>query len=249
MKLEFDNVSKKYPGTEKETRVFSGLSVEIHRHEFFGVLGPSGCGKTTFLNLLCGFDRPDGGCVLYGGRQIEGPTSDIVMVFQDFNQLLPWKTVAGNISLPLLRERSTAERRNQETGIPDLLRMVGLEGRGDSYPSELSGGMKQRAAIARALAARPKVLCMDEPFGSVDAAARDRLQNLLLDIWMKNEITVVFVTHDIKEALILCGRIMIIDRLGGTSEIIVNHLPVPRNPRSDEFQAEAHRLFDIISQL
>ena len=249
MILTLDNVYKKYHGEKKETRVFSGLSLEINQGEFFGVLGPSGCGKTTFLNLLCGFDRPDGGGIFYGNREIEGPSSEIVMVFQDFNQLLPWKTVAGNISLPLLSGQSKEERRIGEERIPGLLRAVGLEGRGNSYPSQLSGGMKQRAAIARALAADPEVMCMDEPFGSVDAVARDRLQRLLLDIWMNSGITVVFVTHDIKEALILCGRIMIIDRLGRTSEIAVNDLPVPRDPQSPEFQTEAHRLFDIMSRL
>lgn len=247
MKLALEKVHKTYHGAEKETRVFSGLSLEIERGEIFGVLGPSGCGKSTFLNLLCGFDRPDRGRILYGDREIERPTSDIVMVFQDFNQLLPWKTVAGNISLPLLMGRSKAK--SGRNGISELLDLVELGGREDSYPSELSGGMKQRVAIARALAARPEVLCMDEPFGSVDAVSRDRLQRLLLDIWMKREMTVVFVTHDIKEALLLCRRILIIDNLGGTSGIVENDLPIPRDPHSPEFQSKAHYLFDRLSRL
>ncbi|MFP4564133.1 MAG: ABC transporter ATP-binding protein [Spirochaetia bacterium] len=249
MNLVIDDVSKRYSGGEKEIHVFSGLSVEILRHELFGVLGPSGCGKTTFLNLLCGFDRPDRGRVLYGNREVEGPTSEIIMVFQDFNQLLPWKTVAENVSLPLLPRRLKSERKIEKAKISEYLSLVGLEGREGSYPSELSGGMKQRVAIARALAAEPAVLCMDEPFGSLDAASRVRLQGLLLDIRMKSELTVVFVTHDIKEALILCGRIMIIDKLGGPLEFFENDLPIPRDPHSSEFQAKAHYLFDIMSEL
>lgn len=249
--IAFEKVTKFYPAPEGEQCVLRDLSFSVEPGEFFCIIGPSGCGKTTLLNLLCGFDKPEGGRIMFRGSPVEAPTREIVMVFQDFNQLLPWKTAEGNIALPFLgAERKDAKKKETVSNrVKQLLRQVGLEKFGNRYPHQLSGGMKQRAAIARGLAAEPSVLCMDEPFGSVDAVIRSRLQELILSLWSEKGITVIFVTHDIKEALLLSDRILFIESPGGGTSLWNNTLPRPRDTVSPEFQEMAHTLFDRMEGL
>ncbi|MDT8332773.1 ABC transporter ATP-binding protein [Roseomonas gilardii] len=171
---------------------------------FTALIGPSGCGKSTLLNAIAGFAPLSGGVVTLDGRPIRGPGPEVGVVFQQY-ALFPWFTARGNVEFALKRlGHSAADRRRTADG---ALAEVGLAGRGDSYPGQLSGGMKQRVALARTLAARPKVLLMDEPFGALDAQTRASMHELLLGVWEAHRTTVLFVTHDVDEALVLADRV------------------------------------------
>jgi ABC-type nitrate/sulfonate/bicarbonate transport system ATPase subunit len=211
------------------------------------VLGPSGCGKSTMLNALAGFVAVDSGHITVDGDLITAPGADRGVVFQD-PTLFPWKTVIENVSLgPLLAGRGAAEA--ERIG-RTLLARVGLSGRSDSFPKQLSGGMQQRVGIARALANNPRVLLMDEPFGALDAQTRAMMQRVLLDVWSEVGVTVLFVTHDIDEAVLLGDRILIMSASPGR---IIDDIAVPiGRPRPDdvmfapEFIAIKRRCFDHI---
>ena len=189
--------------------------------EFRVLLGPSGCGKSTLLRLIAGLDRPDSGQVLVNGRQVQGPGRERGMVFQKYTSF-PWLTVGDNIAYgPRINGVGTAERGKT---VAHLIEAVGLSGFEKSYPDTLSGGMQQRLAIARTLANRPEVILMDEPFGALDAQTRSDMQQLLLRVWDDTASTVLFVTHDVDEAIYLADRIFIFSARPGT---IVEDLPVP----------------------
>ncbi|MBI2372300.1 MAG: ABC transporter ATP-binding protein [Deltaproteobacteria bacterium] len=215
------------PKNREPVRAIKGLDVEVGRGEFVTLVGPSGCGKSTFLNIVLGLLRPDTGEVQIDGRRITGPGPERAMVFQEFG-LLPWRTVLANVELGLeLRAVPAAERHRRSL---ELIQMVGLTGFERHYPHELSGGMKQRVGLARALATDPEVLLMDEPFAALDAQTRDLMQTELLQIWEKSKKTVLFVTHSIEEAAYLSDRVVIISaRPGRTKEIIKIDLPRPRD--------------------
>lgn len=203
------------------------ISFEVAPGEFVCLLGPTGCGKSTILNVIAGFIEPTAGEVLLDGRLIERPGSDRGVVFQK-HALFPWKTVRGNIEFGLkMKGLAMKERR----GIADYyIEMVGLDGFADNYPKTLSGGMEQRVGIARALANDPLVLLLDEPFGSLDAQTRIMMQELILGIWEELHKTIVFVTHDIDEAILLADRLLILTaRPGQVGEVIPITLPRPRN--------------------
>lgn len=192
--------------------VLRDVSLTVNRHDFLCVLGPSGCGKTTLLRCIAGFED-FGGDILLEGNAVTRPGTDRVMVFQDFNQLFPWKTVRQNISFPLkLSHRYAGEEIARIT--QEALRKVNLLEYGEDYPHQLSGGMKQRVALARVLALRPKVALMDEPFASLDAITRKNLQDELLALWRENAMTVIFVTHNIEESLAMGNRILVLSRHG-----------------------------------
>jgi NitT/TauT family transport system ATP-binding protein len=222
--------------TPAAQRVIAGLSLSIGYGEFVTVAGPSGCGKSTLLRLLGGFLSPDSGSVLYRGREVHEPDPTRVMMFQEFDQLFPWKTVGGNVEFPLSagkeNGRPAAGQRRSRTR--DMLQEVGLAGYEGYYPHQLSGGMKQRAALARTLIGRPEVVLMDEPFGSVDAQKREELQDLLLSIRRGRSFSAVFVTHDIQEAVYLADRVVV---MGESGEELRAEIPVgidrPRD-REDE---------------
>lgn len=207
----------------------SECSLDVLSGEFLCLLGPSGCGKSTLLNLLAGFDRPTLGIIEFQGRRIDGPSPDRVMCFQDAMQaLLPWASVTGNVRFALKLRRIPRDRWNEIT--TRYLSLVGLERHAHTYPPELSGGMRQRLQIARAFAADPTVLLMDEPFGALDAITREQMQMELLRIWEGTGKTVVFVTHDVGEALRLADRIAVMS-VGPASyvkEIINVEIPRPR---------------------
>ncbi len=187
--------------------ILRGIDLEIARGEFVCVVGPSGCGKTTLLRLLGGLLAPTGGEVSYAGGPVAGPSANVAIVFQDYGKaLLPWRNVAGNVSLAL--EAAGVPRGEREARIAPLLRKVGLDAHAERFPGQLSGGMQQRVQIARCLAQEPTLLLMDEPFGALDAMTRQALQDEVLRIVQASRMTVLFVTHDLEEAIYLGDRVI-----------------------------------------
>ena len=226
--ISANNVSLTFrPKNRMPVTALNNFAVEVDRGQFVSIVGPSGCGKSTFLNVLLGLISPNSGEMIVNGRQVRGPGHDRAMVFQEFG-LLPWRTVTNNVELGLeLQGVPTAERRKISQGFID---MVGLAGFEDHYPHELSGGMKQRVGLARALASDPDVLLMDEPFASLDAQTRDIMQAELLRIWQQAKKTVLFVTHQIEEAVYLSDHVVVMTkRPGHTKKIIDIDLPRPRD--------------------
>ena len=215
------------PKNRDPVTALKSLTLDVSQGEFVSIVGPSGCGKSTFLNILLGLLKPDTGEMRLNGKQITGPGQERAMVFQEFG-LLPWRTVLANIELGLeLKGIQPSVRR--ERGM-ELIKMAGLIGFENHYPHELSGGMKQRVGLARALATDPEVLLMDEPFAALDAQTRDLMQAELLQIWDRAKKTVIFVTHSIEEAAYLSDRVIVISaRPGRTKDIIKIHLPRPRD--------------------
>jgi len=239
-KIAIQNVSRSYEATQ----ALADVSFSVAAGEFCCVVGPSGCGKTTLLRAIAGLDDPDRGSILVGGDPVTGPGLDRGMVFQEY-ALFPWRTVRGNIRFGL--DRPACECPDCEARVRELVDLVGLDGFEDAYPKELSGGMKQRVGIARALAVDPDILLMDEPFGSVDAHTRDRLHAELLDIWTQTEQTVVFVTHDIDEAVTLADRVVVMDADPGTVQSTVTvDIDRPRQRTAQEFVEYVARIRDKI---
>jgi NitT/TauT family transport system ATP-binding protein len=214
-----DRVSHYYrPPVGREVLALEDISLEVRPREFLALLGPSGCGKSTLLYLIGGFLPTEAGKILVGGEPVRGPGPDRGIVFQHF-ALFPWKTVRQNVLYGL--ERQGMPRAEREAKAQAFIDLVGLCGFEDSYPSQLSGGMKQRAAIARTLAFDPGMLLMDEPFGALDAQTRSLMQTELLSIWEKTRKTVIFVTHDVHEAVYLAERIAVMSARPGRIKAIV----------------------------
>jgi len=199
-----------YRGEEgRGRRVFQGIDLDIERGEFVAVLGPSGCGKTSLLKTLGGFISPSTGRVLFQGRRLNGPCPEAVMVFQEFDQLFPWKRVWSNVVFPIKVGGDVHRREAMEGRAENILAELGLTDYLRYFPHQLSGGMKQRAALARALVSGASLLLMDEPFGSLDAQRREEMQRLLLRMWEEHGFSAIFVTHDIGEAISLADRILV----------------------------------------
>ena len=221
--------------TEDGTRVpvFAGLDLAVTAGEFVSLLGPTGCGKTTLLRVILGFEEITAGPIRVAGRPPRKGKVDAGIVFQQ-NSLLPWRRVLSNVTFPLEMKgmpRTAARKKAME-----LLELVQLESAAAAYPYELSGGMQQRAAIARALAADTRILLMDEPFGALDDQTRRTLQEILLDLWKEQRLTILFVTHNIEEALLLGNRVLVLGR-GRILEDRAVALPRPRDPLADAFAA------------
>jgi NitT/TauT family transport system ATP-binding protein len=213
--------------------ILDDLNMSVEKNEFVCVLGPSGCGKTTFLRCVAGFEKFSGS-IECNGKTVATPAPDRIMVFQDYNQLYPWKTVEKNVQYPL-KIKGIKDRAELKEISEKYIKMVGLDGYQKFYPHELSGGMKQRVAIAKSLALRPELILMDEPFAALDAMTRSRLQSELLKITEAEKTTVIFITHNIQEALQLGTRI-IVQGYGGKIKIdIKNPLPRPVSPASEGF--------------
>ncbi len=214
-----DGVSHLYrPPRGREVLALDQVSLEVRNREFVALLGPSGCGKSTLLYLIGGFLPVETGAIRIDGKPVAGPGPDRGIVFQHF-ALFPWKTVRGNILYGLERQGMPREEREKRT--QDFIELVGLAGFEDSYPSQLSGGMKQRTAIARTLAFDPNILLMDEPFGALDAQTRGLMQSELLSIWQRTPKTVIFVTHDVQEAVYLADRVAVMSARPGRIKTIV----------------------------
>ncbi len=205
-------VTREYQSAARTTLALDDIDLEVEGGEFLVLLGPSGCGKSTLLELLAGLQTPDRGQVAFAGEPVQSPRPEVGVVFQDA-ALYPWRTVLRNVALGL--EIAGVARDERERRAREQLERVGLGGFADSYPGELSGGMRQRAGIARALTQDPAVLLMDEPFGALDHLTRVQLQEDLLALWSQNQRTVVFVTHDVGEAVYLADRIIVLSARPG----------------------------------
>ncbi len=233
--------------------VLSGITLAIRKGEFLSVVGPSGCGKTSLINLAAGFLTPSKGRVAYEGKPVAGPRRDIAIVFQDYGKaLLPWRTAAGNISLALEAIGYPRQKRPERTA--ELLELIGLSEHAEKHPSQLSGGMQQRLQIARCLAQDPAVLLMDEPFGALDALTRQALQDEVLAIVARSGATVLFITHDLEEAIYLGDRVIAMrPRPGRLETAFAVDLPRPRDQlatREDpKFLKLRRELFEVIKEV
>jgi len=245
--LEVAGLEKRFEERGSSTLALSGIDFQVHKREFICVIGPSGCGKSTLIRIVAGLEHPTGGQILLDGVPVEDPGPDRGMVFQGYT-LFPWLTVKRNVMFGLKMQGRDA--REAESEALAWIEVVGLKGFEDHYPDQLSGGMKQRVAIARALANRPRILLMDEPFGALDAQTRCSMQSYLLQIWRNVDVTVLFITHDLDEAIFLADRIVVLGRNPGHVQEIIE-VPVPRPRRqeqllSPEFLATRRRLEELI---
>jgi NitT/TauT family transport system ATP-binding protein len=247
-------------GVRKEFQPLSGppvvalgeVSFRVEARQFVSIVGPSGCGKSTLLQCVAGLMRPTAGSIVLEGREVTGPPEGLILLFQEYNKsLLAWRSVLGNVCFGL--ENRAMTRAEREDAARHYIELVGLSGFERHYPWELSGGMQQRVAIARALACEPRVLLMDEPFGSLDALTRIELEDILLGLWASLRSTILFVTHDIDEAVYLSDRVYVLSRR--PSRVIADtgvDLPRPRDQlgtREDaRFIGLRHRIFELISK-
>jgi NitT/TauT family transport system ATP-binding protein len=248
--IEIDHVSQVFQtSTRKDHLALSDICLTIEDGAFVSILGPSGCGKSTLLYIVGGFVRPTQGAARMKGGAIIGPGPDRGPVFQEF-ALFPWKSVLGNVMYG--PRQQGVKHADAEAQSRALIEMVGLKGFENFYPKELSGGMKQRVALARTLAYHPEVLLMDEPFGALDAHTRTRLQNDLLNIWERDRKTVLFVTHSVEEAVFLSDKVVMMTRSPGRIRQVVDiDLPRPRrrtelllDPRYQKYVVDIERMFD-----
>jgi NitT/TauT family transport system ATP-binding protein len=247
--LRVDRLTKVFNSHGRSTLALNDISFTTHRREFLCVVGPSGCGKSTLVRILAGLEEPSSGEALLEGHPVTEPGSDRGMVFQGYT-LFPWLTVKKNVMFG--PQVNGYGREEAEREAIQWLQLIGLEKFADCYPNQLSGGMKQRVAIVRALANQPRILLMDEPFGALDAQTRCRMQAHLLEIWRKIDITIVFITHDLDEAIFLADRILVLSAHPGEVQELIE-VPVPR-PRTvaqfitPEFLATKTRLEELIHQ-
>jgi ABC-type nitrate/sulfonate/bicarbonate transport system ATPase subunit len=243
--LRVENLSKSYQrkegwNTTRTLRVFDKVSFALREGEFVSIIGPSGCGKSTLLNLSAGLDPATGGTVYVDGQTVAGPGLDRGVVFQEF-ALFPWLTVIGNIEFGLRSKGMPAAQRRKVA--QHYVNLVGLSGFEKFHAYRLSGGMRQRVGIARALAIEPSVLLMDEPFGALDAQTRESMQKALADIWQATRKTVLFITHDIREAIYLSDRVLVMNgRPANISLELEIDLAHPRNRHDEKFQDYELRL-------
>lgn len=245
--LEVKDLYKTFASPQGEVTALKNINFQTHRREFVCVIGPSGCGKSTLIRILAGLESPSSGQVLLDGQPKSEPGPDRGMVFQGYT-LFPWLTIKKNVMFGL--QMSGKSRVNAESEALQWIDLVGLSKFVDAYPHQLSGGMKQRVAIARALANQPRILLMDEPFGALDAQTRFKMQTNLIDIWRNIDITILFITHDLDEAIYLADRILVLKaHPGEVQELIEVPVPRPRNPEqflSPEFLATKKRLEELI---
>ncbi len=245
--LELKDLEKVFSTAKGDVTALKNINFKAHRREFVCVIGASGCGKSTLIRILAGLESASAGEVLLDGKPVSGPGPDRGMVFQGYT-LFPWLTVKKNVMFGLRSQGlgyATAESEALQ-----WIDLVGLEKFSDSYPDQLSGGMKQRVAIARALANKPRILLMDEPYGALDVQTRSKMQSYLLEIWHNIDITVLFITHDLDEAIYLADRILVLkSHPGEVEEIIEVPVPRPRDPEqfiSPEFLATRKRIDQLI---
>ncbi len=247
--LELESIWVKFfPSKQREVVAVEDASLDVRENEFVALVGPSGCGKSTLLRAAAGLEHPTSGQIRVDGRLIDAPGADRGMVFQTYT-LFPWLTVRENIRFSLKKSGLSEAEKDERTD--RYIQLIGLAGFESSFPNQLSGGMRQRVAIARALVYQPRILLMDEPFGALDAQTRMLMQELLLEVWERQRSTVLFVTHDVEEAILLADRIIVMTARPGKikAEIQVT-LPRPRKlvelESSPEFAAYKRQLLDLV---
>ena len=245
--IEARDITLTYQTPSGAVPAVHGVSFGVDTSEFLCIVGPSGCGKSTLLNIVAGFLSPTAGEIRIGGAPVKGYGTDRGVVFQDFAQLFPWRTALGNVAFGL--EMKGVPKSEREAIALEQLRLVKLENFARSYPHHLSGGMQQRVAIARALAYNPAVLLMDEPFAALDALTRDEMQRLLAEVWRTTRKTVIYVTHNVAEAVYLADRVLVMTAHPGTVKTQVPiRLARPRNALSVEFLDYQKALLRLLGQ-
>jgi NitT/TauT family transport system ATP-binding protein len=247
--IEIDGVSKEFVKSERRVLALQDITLDVAEREFVAILGPSGCGKSTLLNMVAGFDHPTGGTVRVAAEEIVAPSPRRAVVFQE-PALFPWLSVMENVVFgPKTQRQPAADYRARAV---QIIEQVGLRGFEASYPAELSGGMRQRVGIARVLIMQPQVLLMDEPFGSLDAQTRMSMQELLLKVWERHHQTVLFITHDIEEALLLADRVCVITarpgRIKKSIEVRIARPRVIEVTTSPEFNALRREVLALIRE-
>lgn len=246
--LVIEDLSKTFYTRHKSIEALRGINLTVTAGEFINIIGPSGCGKSTLLRCIADFERSTGGRLILNGQETRQPGIDRMMVFQNFEQLFPWYTVRKNVIFALNVSAKHGTKTKQKDRADYYLNLVGLRGFEDLYPHQLSGGMKQRVAIARALSVEPQILLMDEPFGSLDAITRSALQKELIRIWQETKVTIIFVTHNIDESIILGDRILVLKaNPGRVHRIIENHLPRPRSKDDPKFNQMWERIHSLLN--
>ena len=240
--LKIRNLSKRYTSQNHENHILKDLNLTVYQNEFLCILGPSGCGKSTLLRCIAGFEE-FAGTIECNGNAVTKPSPERMMVFQDYNQLFPWKTVEKNIQYPL-KMKGIRDKAKRKQISDEYLKKVGLDGYQKYYPHELSGGMKQRVAIAKALALKPEIILMDEPFAALDAITRNNLQREMYRISAEEDVTVIFITHNIQEAITLGTRVLLMNKQGKIVIDDENMIPKPVKPSSEGYGA----MWDKFSQ-
>lgn len=245
--ISIKNVKREFVNqdpTKENIVALNGFSLDIEPGDFVSLIGPSGCGKSTLLRLIGGLDQPDSGVIELDGNKITKPGSDRGFAFQGSN-LFPWLTVEQNIAFGL-KARHIFKDKKQD--VQDFINMTGLTGFEKSYPHQLSGGMQQRASLARALVGHPAVLLLDEPLGALDAFTRMNLQDEIIDIWKKHNMTMVMVTHDVDEAIYMSDRVVVMSARPSKVEAVIDiNLPRPRARAQDTFQVYRTKILDILN--
>jgi len=243
--IEVRNMTFEYQVEKGRVLAVKDINFSVRQSEFVCLLGPSGCGKTTILNILAGLLQPSAGEIRMDNAPLNGGGQNRGVVFQDFAQLFPWRTARYNVEFGL--EMRKVDKATREKTALDFLRLVGLEKFADVYPHQLSGGMQQRVAIARSLAYNPQVLLMDEPFAALDAMTRDDMQHLLTDVWQKTKKTIVYITHNVAEAVFLGDKVIVLNAHPGTVKAEVTlDLPRPRDPLSEPFVAKQREIMRLL---
>jgi NitT/TauT family transport system ATP-binding protein len=241
-KVVIEKVSKEFAQRKAKLRVLDEVSLDVKDGEFVMLLGPSGCGKSTLLNIVAGFEKPSTGRVLIDGQPVTEPSPKRVFVFQEYG-IFPWGNVWDNVALGL----RDLPRKERDEIVERTIQLVGLDGFQMAFPRELSGGMKQRVEVARALAVSPDVIYMDEPFGALDSLTRMSMRSEITRIWQAQKTTIMFVTHDVDESIILGQRIVVMSkRPGRIAEIVDVDLPYPREIGSPEYVRIKKRCFDLL---
>jgi NitT/TauT family transport system ATP-binding protein len=244
--LSIEHMTKVFPKGGEELVALDDIELEVMDGEFVCILGPSGCGKTTLLRIIAGLEKKSEGKISLKGKEVIGPGPDRGMVFQEF-ALFPWRTVRHNVEFGLEVKGVPPEKRKEIS--QKYIDLVGLRGFEDSHPNQLSGGMKQRVGIARALANEPAILLMDEPFGALDAQTRNQMQKELLRIWSETKKTVIFITHSVDEAVFLSDRVIVLtSRPGRVKTVHKIDLPRPRDRASQDFINLRKTILDELEQ-
>jgi ABC-type nitrate/sulfonate/bicarbonate transport system ATPase subunit len=242
VKIEVQDVHKTFATKKDDVLVLEGVNLTVREGEFLAVVGPSGCGKSTLLNCMAGFEKASSGTIRIDSEVVQAPSRKRVFVFQETG-IFPWYSVWDNIGFGL--GKMPFEQKHEV--VMKYIRLVGLEGFEKTFPSELSGGMKQRVEFARALAVEPDVLFLDEPFGALDALTRLEMRREIVRIWKETGKTCILVTHDVEEAVELAGRVAVMTKRPATVDsVLENPLPRPRDPNAPEFQELKERIFEIL---